>query len=433
VEKRILFSRRRFLPYLIIIQFVTIPTTQINMAANQSPYGNVTSQVHSALDELNADDSHYIPSHPSGGGREAEELFLLPDCVHIFFVTGSGKVSTFSEPSTLRIFKFKDDTTSQDSTDAKVFIQVGGWTHPLIPGKSPVLEAGNGAFMFPDVYEEENTGVEPSAVGIVIADDTPFNIEGEAQAALEKILGELTDGSLKKEEPLSKDQRLGTVAKTLVKGAEWVSYGLEKGAEKATTLIEYAGEKQRAKTEPTAEDTKVSPAYKATAKGAMYATLATVKVSGFVAKRVGSLSKGVSNYLAKQLEQPVVNATGGGGEKKMKTSSSMRQIANVAYGGLLAYGTVYDGLEKSAKVLGSSLQKESVQVVEHQYGKEAAAVATDSMSAAGNAAMTYLNVQSLGAKGLAKKTAKNTGKTLAKNVIQAHVGKEDGPSSEEKK
>ena len=54
------------------------------------------------------------------------------------------------------------------------------------------------------------------------------------------------------------------------------------------------------------------------------------------------------------------------------------------------------------------------------------------MSAAGNAAMTYLNVQSLGAKGLAKKTAKNTGKTLAKNVIQAHVGKEDGPSSEEK-
>ena len=46
---------------------------------------------------------------------------------------------------------------------------------------------------------------------------------------------------------------------------------------------------------------QISPAYKATAKGAMYATLATVKVSGFVAKRVGSLSKGVSNYLAKKV------------------------------------------------------------------------------------------------------------------------------------
>merc|ERR1712061_795467 len=346
---------------------------------------------------------------------------------------GSGKVATFSEPSTLRIFKFKDDGTSPDESDAKTFIQVGGWTHPLIPGKSPVLEAGNGAFMFPDVYEEENSEGEPSAVGIVITDNTPFNIDGEAQAALEKILGELTEGSLKKEEPLSKDQRLGTVSRTLVKGAELLSLGMEKGAEKATTLIEYAGEKQRAKTEPTAEDAKVSTAYKATAKGAMYATLATVKVSGFVAKRVGSLSKGVSNYLAKKLEEPVVNATGGSGEEsKMKSSSSMRQIANAAYGGLLAYGTVYDGLEKSSKILGSSLKKESVQVVEHQYGKEAAVVATDSMSAAGNAAMTYLNVQSLGAKGLAKKTAKNTGKTLAKNVIPAHVGDKGESSSEEK-
>lgn len=403
------------------------------MESSQSPYSNVANEVHNALDELNADESQYIPSHPSGGGREAEELFLLPDCVHIFFVTGSGKVSTFSEPSTLRIFRFKDDSTNQNPSDATTFIQVGGWTHPLIPGKSPVLEAGNGAFMFPDVYEDKNQEGEPSAVGIIIADDTPFNIEGEAQTALEKILGELTEGSLKKEEPLSKDQRLGTVARTLVKGAELMSYGMEKGAEKATTLIEYAGEKQRAKTEPTAEDTKISPAYKATAKGAMYATLATVKVSGFVAKRVGSLSKGVSNYLAKKLEDPVVNATGGsGGESKMKSSSSMRQIANAAYGGLLAYGTVYDGLEKSSKILGSSLKKESVQVVEHQYGKEAAVVATDSMSAAGNAAMTYLNVQSLGAKGLAKKTAKNTGKTLAKNVIQAHVGTNDKSNLQEK-
>ena len=85
---------------------------------------NVANEVHNALDELNADESQYIPSHPSGGGREAEELFLLPDCVHIFFVTGSGKVSTFSEPSTLRIFRFKDDSTNQNKSDATTFIQV---------------------------------------------------------------------------------------------------------------------------------------------------------------------------------------------------------------------------------------------------------------------------------------------------------------------
>ena len=92
-----------------------------------SIFSNLSNQVHSALDELNSDDSFYIPSHPEGGGREAEELFLLPDCVHIFFVTGSGRVSTFSEPSTLRIFRFKDDGTSHESSEAKTFIQVPKW------------------------------------------------------------------------------------------------------------------------------------------------------------------------------------------------------------------------------------------------------------------------------------------------------------------
>ena len=121
--------------------------------------------------------------------KEAEELFLLPDCVHIFFVTADGKVSTFSEPSTLRIFKFKDEE------EGPSFLQVGGWTHPLVPGKSPVLEAGNGAFMFPDVYEEDSSG---ASVGIVIADDSVFNLEGEAQAALAETLSQLTQ--LKKSE-----------------------------------------------------------------------------------------------------------------------------------------------------------------------------------------------------------------------------------------
>ena len=48
------------------------------------------------------------------------------------------------------------------------------------------------------------------------------------------------------------------------------------------------------------------------------------------------------------------------------------------------------------------------------------------MTAAGNAAMTYMNVQSLGVKGLLKKTAKDTGKQLGKAVLSSY-------SSDEKK
>ena len=231
-----------------------------------------------AFNELEADESVYVPQ------REAEELFKLPDCVHIFFIAASGKVSTFSEPSTLRIFRFKE---TNDDGETKTFIQVGGWTHPLIPGASPVLEAGNGAFMFPDVYGDTP---DASCVGLVLAGDSPHNIDGEAHKQLAIILEELT--ALKKEEPLANDQNLGKIGLALLKSAEFVGQSMEIGAEKATHLIEYVSEKQKAKIQPVSEedDVKVNRALKTSIEGAKFATKATVKVSGFVADRVGEVS-----------------------------------------------------------------------------------------------------------------------------------------------
>jgi len=371
--------------------------------AEQSPYSNLQKNVNDAFNELEADESVYIPE------REAEELFNLPDSVHIFFITASGKVSTFSEPSTLRIFRFKE--TSEGETNA--FIQVGGWTHPLLPGASPVLEAGNGAFMFPDVY-----GDDGSCVGLVLADDTPFNADGEAQRQLALILDELT--ALKKEEPSASDQNLGKIGSVLLKSAQVVGKSMEKGAEKATHLIEYVSEKQKAKIQPCDEDVKVNRALKTSVKGAKFATKATVKVSGFVSKRVGKLSKRLANHLAKKMEPSVtgaISSNGGGGAPK---SSSMHNIVDAARGGLLAYGTIYASLEDSAKVLGKSVKEESVQVMEKKYGKESGKVFEDSLTSAGNATMTYMNIQSLGVKGLVKKTAKDTGKELGKAVLEAH-------------
>ena len=371
-------------------------------------FSNVHQNVHDALNELEADQSAYIPE------QVAEELFHLPDCVQIFFISSGGKVSTFSEPSTLRIFRFKEKLSDSET---QTFIQVGGWTHPLIPGASPVLEAANGAFMFPDVYGEDDS----SSVGIVIADDSPFNIDGDAHKHLAKLLEELT--ALKKEEVTESDLKLGKIGFALVKGAEMVGKSMEKGAVKATHLIEYVSEKQKAKIEAAEEDKKVNPAIKTSVKGAKYATKATVKVSGFVANRVGKLSKGLSNYLAKKME-PSVTGMAGSGAKKPK-SSSMSNLVDAARGGLLAYGTVYASLESSAKVLGNSVKDESVEIVQKKYGGEAGNVYEEAMTAAGNGFMTYMHISSLGVKGLVKKTAKDTGKQLGKAVLDAHSGKKE--------
>merc|ERR1719219_165225 len=252
--------------------------------------------------------------------------------------------------------------------------------------------------------------------------------DGEAHKQLAIILEELT--ALKKKNLLANDQNLGKIGLALLKSAEFVGQSMEIGAEKATHLIEYVSEKQKAKIQPVSEedDVKVNRALKTSIKGAKFATKASVKVSGFVADRVGELSKGLARYLAKKMEPSISGAVGSSSSSTTK-SSSMRHLVDAARGGLLAYGTVYASLEESAKVLGKSVKDESVQVVEKKYGKESGKVFKDGLTSAGNATMTYMNIQSLGVKGLVKKTAKDTGKQLGKAVLEAHA---TGGSNEKK-
>ena len=94
-------------------------------------------------------------------------------------------------------------------------VQVGGWTHPLVPGASPCLQAENGAIMFPDIYSDTPN----SSVGIVLLDDVPADVRSQLLALLDQ------QTALQTKPLLPPDQRLGTLGKALVKGAELVSQG----------------------------------------------------------------------------------------------------------------------------------------------------------------------------------------------------------------
>merc|ERR1712154_308076 len=155
--------------------------------------------------------------------------------------------------------------------------------------------------------------------------------------------------------------------------------GIEVGAEKAGELIEYVTERSQDKLSKAEEDAKVGK---------------VVRGSVDVAKTATTASVGTN-----------------------KKSGAMAYLVDAARGGLIGYGTVYNGLENSAKVLGNNVKDNSVKIVNHKYGGEAGQVFGEACTAAGNAAMTYMNVQSLGVKGLVKKTAKDTGKKVVKNVI----------------
>merc|ERR1712029_468512 len=218
---------------------------------------------------------------------------------------------------------------------------------------------------------------------------------------------------------LGDDQQLGKVGSSIVKGCELLAQGIEVGAEKAGSLIEYYTEKGQEKMNKAEEDAKVGSLARGSVNVAKTATTATVKVSGFVAGRVGKLTKSLATYLANKATPSTSLSTNN------KKPGAMAYLVDAARGGLIGYGTVYNGLENSAKVLGNNVKENSVKIVNHKYGGEAGVVFGDACTAAGNAAMTYLNVQSLGVKGLVKKTAKDTGKKVVKNVI---TGKEERKS-----
>jgi len=364
-----------------------------------SPYSNLSSEVTSAMSELEANDLHYEP-------QNANEIFKLQDAVQIFFVSASGHVSTFSAPETLRIFKMLSAETVDSSAH---FIQVGGWTHPLVPGASPCLQAENGAIMFPDIYSE----APDSSVGLVISDSCDPAVRQQLLTHLEQLT------AYKSQPQLGPEHQLGALGSSIVKGCEMLASGIEVGAEKAGSLIEYVTEEGQRRLSRAEEDAKVGSLARNSVNVAKSATSATVKVSGFVAGRVGKLTKSLATYLA---NKATPNTSMSSGNKK---SGAMAYLVDAARGGLIGYGTVYNGLENSAKVLGNNVKDNSVKIVNHKYGGEAGQVFGEACTAAGNAAMTYMNVQSLGVKGLVKKTAKDTGKKVVKNVI---TGKEERQS-----
>lgn len=356
-------------------------------------YSNLSSEVQNAITELESDNTKY---------QSAKEIFRLEDKVQIFFLTADGKVSTFSAPETLSVFQLEGE--------GGTFLQVGGWTHPLLNEVSPCLQSENGAIMFPDIYSDTNVG---SSVGLVLSE----NVTESERIGLMEVLGQHT--ALRSQNLLPPDQRLGKVGSVILRGAELVSQGIEIGADKAGELIEYVTEEAKGRLAQVEEDKKVGSVTRTGVEAAKTVTGATVKVSGYVANRVGKLAKKTATYLANKVVDPntVAKNNGKGGQ-----SSGMSVLVDAARGGLMAYGTVYNGLESSAKILGQRVKDNSVMVVQHKYGLQAGDVFGDACTAAGNAALTYMNLQSLGAKGLVKKTAKETGKSVAKNVIQRTAG-----------
>lgn len=95
-----------------------------------------------------------------------------------------------------------------------------------------------------------------------------------------------------------------------------------------------------------------------------------------------------------------------------RTIFQMSGALTVAAGAVEGFGTVYNGLEKSAGILGKNLSENSVKIIEHKYGPHAGNLANDTFDTVGNMINLSQNMSLITPKGLAKKTVKGTGKAI---------------------
>lgn len=118
----------------------------------------------------------------------------------------------------------------------------------------------------------------------------------------------------------------------------------------------------------------------------------------------------------------LVHATGTSEEN---ASETMNNMLNFTAGAVTAVATVFEGIEESVKTIGTSVGENSGKIIEHKYGAEAAAVATDTFDTIGNVYTISKHTKILQPKGILKSAVKNTGRGIL-HEISTNPGPDDG-------
>ncbi|KAG8190341.1 hypothetical protein JTE90_014445 [Oedothorax gibbosus] len=348
------------------------------------------------------------------GGEEVCLLFTVPADVQLFFVSREGAVSAPYDPSPLHLCKII-------GAEGAAWLQVGPWTYPLVSGQSPALESGYGALLFPDVGAGRD-----SAVGVIL----PQSVTPAERAEFLSILNELTalkeqklneSGYWQVEEPKPQPKAAPSMSEKIsngiVIGAEYVSKGLVAGAHASSDLIHWGAERARLSLQPEATPRQVPPRVKEGLRVAKDASGIALKATGFMVRQVGQLTLALGRHLAPYGTRLMTSALG------PERADTVDGVVCVAAGSVQGFSTIYMGLENAAKVLASSLSSETVNIVGHKYGSEVGEVVGTALSSIGNLALTTHNVQSMGVKAVAKRTAKDAGKEVLKDYAK-HVPNE---------
>ncbi|CAC5381555.1 SPG20 [Mytilus coruscus] len=286
---------------------------------------------------------------------------------------------------------------------------------------------------YEDVMSESGSSIR-SAVGLML----PDTMSSTDKDAFESVLSSMTmmqdqevvaecreptappeemevipsEGETKEDESTS-----AKISKGIAVASSWITWGIEKGAEKAGHYIKVGSEKIKEKLKPEEKAKDIDPRVIQGVQYVRRGTHTAVKVSSYVVKKLGEATMAVGREIAPHIKKH--------GEKLLPESvkgkssdgkSKVDGVIDVAGAGLKGFSAVYLTLEAAAKALGRNITNETVTLVDYKYGSQAGLLAEHGMYAVGNTVLTVNNVDNLGIKAVAKRTAKETGKALIMDI-----------------
>lgn len=353
--------------------------------------------------------------------RDATQIFCIPDGVQIFYITADGHITAPSYPNALTINRIAPSVEPSSDTPP-AFLQVGEWVYPMLPGMSPVLHATYGAYIFPDMLAPQ----EGCAVGLIL----PDTVTQDEKDLFEDLLASMTHYQRQEGPPeyievptykipgsedegleLEEEKTSTKVAKGIEKVAGFLAWGLGKGAEHGTVLLK-KGSKQIISRMSPGQRKRVDPATQKSVEYLRTATHTAVRVSGYALSKLGDATMAAGRLLAPHIKEHGSKLLPKSVKNNPETASNIDAAVEVAASGIKGFGTVYLGLEAAAKNLARGLTEETVHIVNYKYGCQAAKAAENTLYSVGNVAMTANNIGNFGAKAVAKKAVKETGKAM---------------------
>jgi len=405
------------------------------------------------------------PAKPfESDATKATELYRLENCAQLFYIGTDGSVSTPSSSKTLSIYSFDQDSDLvKNRTKEKQingFIKCGDWMYPLVPNDNPGMKTSFNAYIFPNNdtglnKNLVNSSAECSFVGITF--DSKNMIEGQA-TFFEDILTNLNslvyqdtkktsdvkvpivkdnleeksiviDGKEKEEKS---DEKIAAglipatwsaedISDSVITGAGYLSRGVATTSEYAVKYMGIGGEKLKSSMTPNSIPSKVDPTVKKSVEAVRYGTNLTVKCSGFLVTKLGQLATYTAKAAAPHVRKGASSLMTSTGLSSNKTSATgtLDSVCKVGSSSLKGFVMVIGSLEEAAFSLGRNFTEQTVTVVDHKYGGDAAKLAEDGCYTVGNVAQTVNNYKGL-------KITKTFAKAGAKEAIKHNSNKSVG-------